>query len=255
MKNEILLLPETCELTRLQNENKNHRYHDTWIYGTGYNTRRKDSYQQLTFGNQTITLKADLPNLYELVNEAVKYQTDKIRQTSIKIVPLPLFIREVQTGSHREFRENPYHTGHGYNEIVREYTTYYDDCLCGKEWLEAHAKFVMPEPTIELFCDGKNISLNGLCLISQLLGVLLGQVAILPQKSIAFIKQSCHTLSTKIRRIIQCPMLWLSSYLAFLLSLQLFLMIDYLMRITHQISDKRGIRSFSVLPLNGGLTL
>lgn len=33
--------------------------------------------------------------------------------------------------------------------------------LCGKEWLEAHANDVIPEPLIEIFIDGKSISVNG----------------------------------------------------------------------------------------------
>ncbi len=139
----ILLIAEICERTRLQKEwsdlssGTRYRNSDTWVYGTGYNTRRQTSYQSMTIGNQTVTLNATLPNLYELIAEVNKVVTEKPRKPTITK-------RDMVYTNSSDTRFNAY-----------------KEPLCGKDWLEAHYKDVIPEPTIELSIDGKTLSVNG----------------------------------------------------------------------------------------------
>ncbi len=88
-----------------------------------------------------------------------KSQTNTIRQPVIKTTQLPMFITQERTGSHRDWIETS--PKHGYHKTVEEFTTYYHDCLCGKDWLKEHADFKCPEPTIEISINDKAISVNG----------------------------------------------------------------------------------------------
>ncbi len=160
----IPLLPETCELTRLQKEASNTRYRNSWVYGTGYNTRRPDSYQVMTIGSHTVTINATTPKLYELIAETDKAQNEKPRKVNHKQAPLHGFVEDVRTGSHKEhiicdYEVNGKHPE--FDRIVVDYKTIFHDCLCGKAWLEAHYKDIIPEPTIEISIDGKSLSVNG----------------------------------------------------------------------------------------------
>lgn len=116
--------------------------------------------ETITSGNSTCHVTGCPDCLAKYKSLIDKAQSDKIRQPVIKTAPLPLFIRNERVGSHRELDEKPYYK-HPINRIVTDYKTFYDDCLCGKEWLETHANDVMPEPLIEIFIDGKSISVNG----------------------------------------------------------------------------------------------
>jgi hypothetical protein len=154
----ILLLTEQCSLTKIHEIlGKSAR---SYGYHGGYNVTDKTSYQTMTIGNQTVTLNATLPNLYELIAECSKVQTEKPRKPSVKPCQLAMdaFIGQVRVGSHSETRE---FRGHKYSALVDDYTTHFHDCLPGKDWLEAHYKDEYPEPTIELAVDGKTLSLNG----------------------------------------------------------------------------------------------
>ena len=86
------------------------------------------------------------------------------RQPNFKPYQLPMdaFIRTVRTGSHREWIET--RPKHGFHRIVNDYTTMYNNCLPGKEWLKEHENDInkFPEPTIELSVNGRSIaSING----------------------------------------------------------------------------------------------
>jgi hypothetical protein len=70
-------------------------------------------------------------------------------------------IERVRVGSHQEFVPTD-DKGHGYHQIVEEYTTHYDDCLVSKEWLQEHEHSLDGwEPTIEITLDDKTLSVNG----------------------------------------------------------------------------------------------
>ena len=157
----ILALPEFCELTRIQREFAKTKYHYSWRYGTSYNTRRKESYQAMTIGNHKITLCATLGNLYDLIAEAQKIQTEKPRKPTIRTTPLPTFIEQVRVGSHQEWVETD-DKGHGYHRIVEEYDTRYKDCLVSISWLKKHEHDEYPEPNLDISVDGElKSSING----------------------------------------------------------------------------------------------
>jgi hypothetical protein len=81
------------------------------------------------------------------------------------------FIYQVRVGSHHEYVRWNHETQEydyaskpkaGYSHrVVEDYNTNYRDCLPGKVWLKTHANDVLPEPTIEITIDGKNLSVNG----------------------------------------------------------------------------------------------
>ena len=75
--------------------------------------------------------------------------------------PLPTnaFIDLVRVGSHLEFHETT--PKHGYHTTVTDTKTIYRDCLPGKKWLKEHHKDELPEVTIEIQIDGKELSVNG----------------------------------------------------------------------------------------------
>lgn len=163
------LLPEMCEMTHYQVEFKESRYRRYSYNGT--DPINRDSYQQMIIGEHTLTLLATSPKLYKTITEMGKTWDTKPRKvTSHRSIPLPNFVRNEQTGSHQEWipRKTWNEDGtvtedkkHGYHQTVCEYTTYFDNCLCGKEWLEAHYQDVIPEPTMELIVNGKELHING----------------------------------------------------------------------------------------------
>lgn len=175
----IRLITQYCERTRLQREwaelskGSKYRHSDTWVYGTGYNTRRPESYQVMVIGKQAITLIATLPNLYEIIAECVKAQTEKPRKASVTAKSFqPNLIEQVRVGSHHEYTKWNHETSEmeysskpkrGYiHQVKEDYTTVYHDCLVPKEWLQEHEHDLDGyEPTIELSVNGKTLSVNG----------------------------------------------------------------------------------------------
>ena len=113
-------------------------------------------------GNSTCHIRACSECLDKYKGEIEKSQRDNPRKSSFKPCQLSMsaFVEDVRTGSRREWVATD-DKGHGYHNTVTEYTTYYHDCLPGKEWLEAHYKDEYPEPTMELSIEGKSLSLNG----------------------------------------------------------------------------------------------
>ncbi len=73
------------------------------------------------------------------------------------------FVESISVGSHQEWHEaiGGYKGSKGWHTTVSDYKTVFHDCLPGKEWLEAHYKDEYPEPSIDISCNGKSISLNG----------------------------------------------------------------------------------------------
>ena len=159
----VYLLPQTCEFTTLQTEAKGTRYGESWVYGTGYNTRRRESYQTMTFGGFNVSILATSPKLYDVIADVQRVANGKDRKVSFKPYPLSSFIETVRIGSHQEPDSWIANDGKEYHSTrtITDYTTNFRDCLCGKEWLEAHYEDVIPEPTIELSVNGKSLSING----------------------------------------------------------------------------------------------
>lgn len=157
----VYLLPQVCELTKLQAKFKDTHY--SWRYGTSYNDKRRESYQSMTVSGYNITVNATSAKLHDVIAEAQKIANGKARKVSFKPYPLSSFIETVMIGSHQEPDSWIANDGKEYHSTrtITDYTTNFRDCLCGKEWLEAHYKDEYPEPTIELSVDGKILSLNG----------------------------------------------------------------------------------------------
>jgi hypothetical protein len=115
----------------------------------------------MNISGNLLTVNSHNPKLYDVIAEAVKVADSKPRKFVAKSPPLPLFVETVSIGSHRELDNNPIYK-HPINRIVSDYTTIFHDCLCGKEWLEAHYNDHKDfEPTIELTVNEKSISFNG----------------------------------------------------------------------------------------------
>jgi hypothetical protein len=165
VKPSILLIAETCSLTKF------HKQTIDWKNRPKY-SNYKDSFQTMTFDNHIVTLNNSLPDFYERLSEVKSSLNSKVRATSIKTAPAKTdFIRQVRTGSHNEWvrwnnetnsmdRISKYKKGY-HHRIAEENETVVDDCLCGKDWLEAHANFEMPEPLIEITINDKELHLNG----------------------------------------------------------------------------------------------
>lgn len=154
------LLPEKCEMTLLMEANNNRDNWEQW--GTGYNTRRKSSYQQMKIGNNTVTLSATLPKLYEYIKEAQKAQTVKPHD-GLAVAPynqVPMFIEQVRTGSERT--QHGMRGGRRYYENDDTYKTVYHDCLVSKEWLQEHEHDLDDfHPTIDISVNGQTLNVNG----------------------------------------------------------------------------------------------
>ena len=126
----------------------------------------------LTYGNSTCHVRG-CPECIEIYRlEIEKSQTGKTRAASYPIFQPPLFIEQVQIGSHNKYVKWNSETNEeeilpkykkGYHHrIVQDYTTRYRDCLPGTEWLKAHENDYRDfEPTIDISIDGKAISVNG----------------------------------------------------------------------------------------------
>ncbi len=101
-----------------------------------------------------------------LLKDAVKNHKSKPTYHQLYF---PLFVEDVRVGSHNEYhhrkiwKDGEYieDKKHGFNIVIDDYETVFHDCLPGKEWLEAHYKDVIPEPTIEITVDDKAFSANG----------------------------------------------------------------------------------------------
>ena len=149
----IKLLAEFCYVTKLEHE-LTRKYFRSFATG-------RDSYQTMSIGGNLLTVNSHNPKLYDVIAEAVKVADSKPRKFVAKSPPLPLFVETVSIGSHRELDNNPIYK-HPINRIVSDYTTIFHDCLCGKEWLEAHYNDHKDfEPTIELTVNERSISFNG----------------------------------------------------------------------------------------------
>ena len=159
---ETKLLAQYCELTAFQNKIKTEKWrYNPSYHNYGWNDPRKhDSYQQVIIGGHMVILNATSPKLYETIAEIQKTADSKPRKFVAKVAPLPSFVEVHRVGSHKEFVETS--PKHGYHKIVEGFNTYYKDCLCGKEWLEAHYNDHKDfEPTIQLTVNEKSISFNG----------------------------------------------------------------------------------------------
>jgi hypothetical protein len=155
----ILLLPEFCKTTEIQNK----VVREKWKHiepDNIFSSRVRASYQQMIIGGHSITLKATSAKLYDMIAELQKVADGKERKPAIPKAKQLHFVETVSVGSHRELDDNPIYR-HPINRIVSDYTTIFHDCLCGKEWLEAHYKDVIPEPTIELSVNGIETHFNG----------------------------------------------------------------------------------------------
>ena len=157
------LLPEKCSLTERIAFEDEHRV------GHYYLDKCKPSYQQMTFGFNTVTLSATLPKLYDYMKEAAKAQTAKYRD-GIAEAPckqIPMFSYKQETGSHIETITTDYNdpdTGkpYIYQHEVRDYKTIFKDCLVPKEWLEAHEHDLDDfHPTIDISVNGQTLNVNG----------------------------------------------------------------------------------------------
>ena len=157
---ETKLLAEMCGFTKLQTQFVKEKWKSINPYNYMKKPRCWASYQQMIIGGHTLTINATSSKLYDTIAEAVKVADSKPRKFVAKVAPLPGFVEVHRVGSHKEFVETS--PKHGYHKIVEEFNTYYKDCLCGKEWLEAHYNDHKDfEPTIELTVNEKSISFNG----------------------------------------------------------------------------------------------
>lgn len=106
----------------------------------------------------------------KLLKDVASAQTRQ-KPVTFKPTQLPLFIEQVRTGSHEEWTRwneetkeldiiHKYKKGY-IHRVVTDYTTHYNDCLCGKDWLKEHEHFEYPEPTMELIIDEKSFHVNG----------------------------------------------------------------------------------------------
>ena len=161
----VLLLTEMCELTTFQNDKERMRYDRYRHYGyNGVDPINRDSYQTTIIGGHKVILNSTSPKLYDLIKEVAKVADSKPRKFTPTLTPLPLFVETVRIGSHTETKKWKDDNGkkHVFNNVVTDYTTNFHDCLCGKDWLEAHINDHKDfEPTIELRVNEKSISFNG----------------------------------------------------------------------------------------------
>jgi hypothetical protein len=156
----MLLLEQLCQHTKQQQELKNSRYKRNYNYG------KIPSYQTIKINNHTITINANLPDIHERINEAIKAQTEKPKQLTLKF-PQQVLIERVKTGSHSI--ENGTHTVRIFGKRVTrpkyyridDYETVYHDSLVSGDWLKQHINDDYPEPTIDVQVDDKQIHLNG----------------------------------------------------------------------------------------------
>ena len=157
----ILLLPEFCQQTRFMNEFKGSRYKPSWNNFGWNDPRGRTSYQQMIIGGHSITLKATSAKLYDTIAELQKVADGKDRKSPVKFAELTMndLIEHVRTGSKKV--QHGMRGRRKYYEYESTYETVFKDCLCGKEWLEAHYKDVIPEPTIDLIVDGIETHFNG----------------------------------------------------------------------------------------------
>ena len=142
---ETKLLAEMCYVTKLEHE-LTRKYFRSFATG-------RDSYQTMTIGGNLLTVNSHNPKLYDVINEAVKVADSKPRKFVAKTAPLLPFVEYEREGYHHSWDTRP---------DTRELKPIFKDCLCGKEWLEAHYNDHKDfEPTIELTVNEKSISFNG----------------------------------------------------------------------------------------------
>ncbi|MFA5154312.1 MAG: hypothetical protein WC554_17315, partial [Clostridia bacterium] len=156
IKPKVLEIPQFCERTKFINEFKDSRYKPHW-----QNVNRPESFQTMVIGKTKIKILATASNLYDMIKEIQKVQTEKHKPKQIRMnFPSIPLVETHRVGSHKE--EFTDWQGKKYNRIVEDYNTCFNDCLPGKEWLEAHYKDEYPEPTIEISVDnGKSFHMNG----------------------------------------------------------------------------------------------
>lgn len=147
----MLLLTEQCKRTEVQSIIGKQRY-----YPNGHDW--KTSYQSMTFGKQTITLNAELPNLHEVIKEVGKAQADKVRKDTLKIAPMPALMQDA-VSRHNEVVIDE--RGIHFNRDVEDYYKIYHDNLAGKDWLEANHDKTYDSPTIEITVNEDSFHANG----------------------------------------------------------------------------------------------
>lgn len=146
-------LAQFCERTKHDNEFKNSRCKPK------YNHYRQ-SFQQMTIGNSTFRLNPTLSNLHDFIKDVEKVQSEKHKPKQIAMgFPSMEFIKTIKTGS--EKKQFGMRGGRKHYEYVDTTKLEFYDCLCGKEWLEAHYKDEYPEPIIELEVNDKTFCVNG----------------------------------------------------------------------------------------------
>jgi hypothetical protein len=156
IKPTVPQLPQFCERTKFINEFKDSRYKPHY-----QNVNRPDSFQTMIIGKTKINILATASNLYDMIKEIQKVQTEKHKPKQIRMnFPSIPLVETHRVGSHKVTHEKP--NGGHWTEIVEDYNTHFNDCLPGKEWLEAHYKDEYPEQTIEISVDnGKSFHMNG----------------------------------------------------------------------------------------------
>lgn len=142
----MLLLTEQSKITELHEYAKGCKYRMTY---PGPSVRA--SKQAMKIANHTLTCYANSDRLLATISEAVKVLTSKPAKPTVRPAPLPQFIE-----SRPKTNKNGYRL-----PGVAQYETVYRPCLCGVEWLKQHEHDVIPEPTIDLLIDGKELHVNG----------------------------------------------------------------------------------------------
>lgn len=142
----VLLMRDRCSAGR---ECKRRRNCDTFAFGVDI-TRK--------IGSSTLHLVGCPVLAADRIAEAEKIQAGSKSHVTPRLAALPQFVREEPVYKNRT-------TGYryrGYGSVLDHYKTVYAPSLPGKRWLRDHAKDTLPEPTIDITCNGKPvISVNG----------------------------------------------------------------------------------------------
>jgi hypothetical protein len=142
----ILLLPELCGFTELQNK----IIKEKWRINKDnpYNSRKSwVSYQQMIIGGHTLTLIATSHKLYDVIAEAQKIADNKTHNETISK------LRQTKEPMTCKMIYNP--------DSGNDEPHYESNCLFPIDWLKAHYQDVIPEPTIDLVVNGKETHFNG----------------------------------------------------------------------------------------------
>jgi len=112
----------------------------------GYGFAWKLPGRTITLYGSTVTLEEQCNVLRARIIKDVRNEQRR-KNIRLSLVPIPAFVRQVRLGSHRL----------KYRGIIEDFKTVYDDCIPGKDWLEANHNNVLPEQSITLMVDGKPV--------------------------------------------------------------------------------------------------